>query len=370
MAVAAAPRTITAEEHALAQTLDALRQHIFNGVIWPDFTRLPSVEAPALRFEPLNVGEVLTLGQRTSAIVDSDVWLRFVEQFGFVSDRIALLEAMTVAQNLAIPFSLEIDPISPDVLSRVHALAAEVGIAPSGLSGLTGEASTSLRAKVRLARALALDPRVLVLEHPTASLALDEAKPDLIFSSMLFADLPIFLKQGHAAGLFEQSKLVLPTATAQLRELNKEYIPEGNILAYNTMYFAHPQASQLQKDFVREYIDRNKGEVPHWVADRAYFNVAAYKAGVEKAMKTTGRWPKIEEIADSILGLEVESLGGKARYREDKIAEQMFYQGPTTNKNEYRFPTLAVVEGFSARDLQKPVGADFWEWIKTAKMPV
>ena len=109
---------------------------------------------------------------------------------------------------------------------------------------------------------------------------------------------------------------------------------------------------------------------PHWVADRAYFNVAAYKAGVEKAMKTTGRWPKIEEIADSILGLEVESLGGKARYREDKIAEQMFYQGPTTNKNEYRFPTLAVVEGFSARDLQKPVGADFWEWIKTAKMPV
>ena len=44
-------------------------------------------------------GEVLTLGQRTSAIVDSDVWLRFVEQFGFVSDRIALLDAMTVAQK-------------------------------------------------------------------------------------------------------------------------------------------------------------------------------------------------------------------------------------------------------------------------------
>jgi branched-chain amino acid transport system substrate-binding protein len=213
-------------------------------------------------------------------------------------------------------------------------------------------------------------PKVGTMDLTSHIAALKAAKPDLIFSSMLFADLPIFLKQGHAAGLFEQSKLVLPTATAQLRELNKEYIPEGNILAYNTMYFAHPQASQLQKDFVREYIDRNKGEVPHWVADRAYFNVAAYKAGVEKAMKTTGRWPKIEEIADSILGLEVESLGGMARYREDKIAEQMFFQGPTTNKNEYRFPTLAVVEGFSARDLQKPVGADFWEWIKTAKMPV
>jgi cAMP phosphodiesterase len=47
--------------HALPQTLDALRQHIFNGVIWPDFTRLPTPEAPALRFEPIEVGQVLSL---------------------------------------------------------------------------------------------------------------------------------------------------------------------------------------------------------------------------------------------------------------------------------------------------------------------
>ena len=34
--------------HALAPTLAALRAHVFNGVVWPDFTRLPSVEQPAL----------------------------------------------------------------------------------------------------------------------------------------------------------------------------------------------------------------------------------------------------------------------------------------------------------------------------------
>ena len=47
--------------HALPETLDALRRHIFNGVIWPDFTRLPSPEAPALRFEPFAVGQQLHL---------------------------------------------------------------------------------------------------------------------------------------------------------------------------------------------------------------------------------------------------------------------------------------------------------------------
>ena len=103
-------------------------------------------------------GEVITLGQSTSAIVDSDVWLKFVEQFGFVSDRIALLDAMTGAQNLAIPFSLEIDPIPADVLARVHALAAEVGIALPDLDLRVGEATPLMRAQVRLARALALDP--------------------------------------------------------------------------------------------------------------------------------------------------------------------------------------------------------------------
>ncbi len=47
--------------HALPETLAALRQHIFNGVIWPDFTKLPTPAAPALRFEPLGIGDTLTL---------------------------------------------------------------------------------------------------------------------------------------------------------------------------------------------------------------------------------------------------------------------------------------------------------------------
>jgi ribonuclease BN (tRNA processing enzyme) len=57
--------------HALAETLAALRTHIFNDVIWPDFTRLPSAEAPALRFEPIAVGEVLTLAGRRIEVLSA-----------------------------------------------------------------------------------------------------------------------------------------------------------------------------------------------------------------------------------------------------------------------------------------------------------
>jgi len=47
--------------HALPQTIEALRKHIFNGTIWPDFSRLPSVEEPVLRFVPFTQGELLQL---------------------------------------------------------------------------------------------------------------------------------------------------------------------------------------------------------------------------------------------------------------------------------------------------------------------
>jgi ribonuclease BN (tRNA processing enzyme) len=47
--------------HALPATVAALREHVFNGVIWPDFTRLPTPEHPVLRFETFEVGQVLQL---------------------------------------------------------------------------------------------------------------------------------------------------------------------------------------------------------------------------------------------------------------------------------------------------------------------
>jgi ribonuclease BN (tRNA processing enzyme) len=47
--------------HALPATLAALRQHVFNGVIWPDFTRLPDPVHPVLAFTPLAEGDSLAV---------------------------------------------------------------------------------------------------------------------------------------------------------------------------------------------------------------------------------------------------------------------------------------------------------------------
>ncbi|MPQ77209.1 3',5'-cyclic-nucleotide phosphodiesterase [Hydrogenovibrio sp. JE_KL2] len=51
----------TVEVFALQHTIDALKNHIFNGVIWPDFSKIPSKEKPALRFKTIEVGDALKL---------------------------------------------------------------------------------------------------------------------------------------------------------------------------------------------------------------------------------------------------------------------------------------------------------------------
>ncbi|MEW5770522.1 MAG: 3',5'-cyclic-nucleotide phosphodiesterase [Pseudomonadota bacterium] len=50
--------------HGLPEVLQTLKDHLFNWQIWPDFARIPTPEAPFLRYEPLRVGEPVRLGAR------------------------------------------------------------------------------------------------------------------------------------------------------------------------------------------------------------------------------------------------------------------------------------------------------------------
>ena len=54
-------RTRPLQVFALAETISALRSHVFNGVIWPDFERLPSPDEPFVRFHALHTGQRLEL---------------------------------------------------------------------------------------------------------------------------------------------------------------------------------------------------------------------------------------------------------------------------------------------------------------------
>lgn len=116
-------------------------------------------------------GEVKVFDRPTHAIADSAEWLALMDRFGIVSDRAVLLEPLTVVQNLAVPFTLEIEPPPAGVRQEAEALAEEVGLAADTWPRAIGYLDGTARARVRLARALALNPAVLIVEHATASVA-------------------------------------------------------------------------------------------------------------------------------------------------------------------------------------------------------
>jgi ABC-type transporter Mla maintaining outer membrane lipid asymmetry ATPase subunit MlaF len=124
-------------------------------------------------------GTVRVLGRDNADIAGGDEWLASLDRFGIVSERAVLLEGSTLEQNLAMPFTLQIDPMAPDIADRVASLARACGLSARkgdangermGLSRLAGECSAEVRARAHLARAIALDPVLLVLEHPTATI--------------------------------------------------------------------------------------------------------------------------------------------------------------------------------------------------------
>ena len=118
-------------------------------------------------------GSIAVFGRSTAEISDSAEWFETLDRFGIVSERAVLLESLSVVQNLAVPFSLEIEPPPKDIRRRAIALAREATLPESTWDRPAAELDPAGRLRIRIARALALAPSLLLLEHPSATIPRD-----------------------------------------------------------------------------------------------------------------------------------------------------------------------------------------------------
>jgi ABC-type lipoprotein export system ATPase subunit len=116
-------------------------------------------------------GEIFVLDRSTASIADGETWLGWLDRFGIVSPRAVLLDAATLLQNLAMPITLDIEPVPPGVAARVTELAREAGIDERHLERPIAGLDPAIQLRAHLIRAIALEPALLILEHPTARLA-------------------------------------------------------------------------------------------------------------------------------------------------------------------------------------------------------
>ena len=168
-------------------------------------------------------GEVDIFGMSTRAIADAEHWLRELDRFGIVSERVVLLDQFSVEQNLALPLSMELDALPSAVRSQVAEIAGEVGLTPEELPHPAARLPRARLLRLRLGKALAMNPRVLLAEHPNASLLPQEfavfaADFSRIVSRRGLASLVLTADRTFAAAIAESVVALQPT-TGQLRPL-------------------------------------------------------------------------------------------------------------------------------------------------------
>ena len=91
-------------------------------------------------------------------------------RFGFVFQQAALFDSMTIAQNVAFPLRQHTRKSAAEITDIVVARLAEVGLPENVRWKKPAELSGGMRKRVGLARALALEPEVVLYDEPTTGL--------------------------------------------------------------------------------------------------------------------------------------------------------------------------------------------------------
>ncbi len=115
-----------------------------------------------------DAGQILVDGQDITTLAETDLF-EVRKKFGMLFQDGALFDSMTVEENIAFPLEQHTRKTAQEIKEVVRRKLSQVGL-PGAAKKFPGELSGGMRKRVGIARALALEPAVVLFDEPNSGL--------------------------------------------------------------------------------------------------------------------------------------------------------------------------------------------------------
>ncbi len=166
--------------------------------------------------------------------LDARGFNEFRKKFGMLFQNAALFDSFSVTENVAFPMKEHTDLSPEEIAEKVEEKLSLVGLKGVG-DKMPSELSGGMRKRVGLARAIALEPKIILYDEPTTGLdplmtdninrlILETQKKLNLTSVIISHDIEATFQIADFIAMLHEGKLVAPGSPAEFQKRKRPFV--------------------------------------------------------------------------------------------------------------------------------------------------
>lgn len=172
-------------------------------------------------------GQILLDGQEISSMNERD-WDEVRKRFGMLFQGGALFDSMTVGENVGFPLKEHTDLADEDIMKVVDEKLRRVGLV--GVEHMMpAELSGGMKKRVGLARAIVMDPEIVLFDEPTTGLdpIMSDSIADLVLDTqrslqttyiLITHDIPFTYKIADKIAMLHEGRIIEQGSVEEMKK--------------------------------------------------------------------------------------------------------------------------------------------------------